>query len=190
MGGLAAWATGGDFLQGAMQGLTIGIMNHMQHDPTNDIEVRKIISRHRFRTNPEYKKNVLAQIQEDGMLSFEEAFYWYQYGDGSDIIVDASKLELGRIDVTGKKVGEIWPIQTLSFSGKSSIGLVYGNINVEYLGNNSFRVWPDKYDFNIHTKNFFNWSTIRRNIETIGAKILHGTGTPFNIIFNGLYFNK
>ena len=60
---------------------------------------------------------------------------------------------------------------------------------VEYLGNNSFRVWPDKYDFNIQTKNFFNWSTIKRNIETIGAKFLHGTGTPYKIIFNGLYYN-
>lgn len=24
----------------------------------------------------------------------------------------------------------------------------------------------------------------------IGAKILHGTGTPFNVIFKGLYHNK
>ena len=32
MGGLAAWATGGDFLQGAMQGMTIGMLNHSLHD--------------------------------------------------------------------------------------------------------------------------------------------------------------
>ena len=32
MGGIVAWATGGDFLQGAMQGLMIGALNHAQHD--------------------------------------------------------------------------------------------------------------------------------------------------------------
>ena len=32
MGGVVAWATGGDFLQGAMQGLSIGLFNHAMHD--------------------------------------------------------------------------------------------------------------------------------------------------------------
>ena len=32
MGGLAAWVTGGDFLQGAMQGMMIGTLNHSLHD--------------------------------------------------------------------------------------------------------------------------------------------------------------
>ena len=32
-GGLTEWVLGGDFLQGAMNGLTIGAMNHMQHEP-------------------------------------------------------------------------------------------------------------------------------------------------------------
>ena len=32
MGGVAAWATGGDFLQGAMQGMNIGVLNHAMHD--------------------------------------------------------------------------------------------------------------------------------------------------------------
>ena len=35
MGGVVAWATGGDFLQGAMQGMTIGVLNHREHDPVN-----------------------------------------------------------------------------------------------------------------------------------------------------------
>lgn len=35
MGGVAAWATGGDFLQGALQGMAIGYLNHRQHDPEN-----------------------------------------------------------------------------------------------------------------------------------------------------------
>ena len=32
MGGIVAWATGGDFLQGAMQGMTIGLFNHAMHN--------------------------------------------------------------------------------------------------------------------------------------------------------------
>ena len=32
MGGVVAWATGGDFLQGAMQGMNIGFLNHAMHD--------------------------------------------------------------------------------------------------------------------------------------------------------------
>lgn len=36
MGGLAAWATGGDFLQGAMQGMNIGLFNHAAHDGGDD----------------------------------------------------------------------------------------------------------------------------------------------------------
>ena len=75
-------------------------------------------------------------------------------------------------------------------SGNYGVGLVYGSITVEYLGNNSFRILPDMYDFDIHANSFFSWGTIKRNIETIGTGILHGSGTPFKIIFNGLYPNK
>lgn len=32
MGGAVAWATGSDFLQGAMQGMKIGLFNHAMHD--------------------------------------------------------------------------------------------------------------------------------------------------------------
>ena len=32
MGGAVAWATGGDFLQGAIQGMSIGVLNHAIHD--------------------------------------------------------------------------------------------------------------------------------------------------------------
>ena len=32
MGGIVAWATEGDFLQGAMQGMTIGLSNHAMHN--------------------------------------------------------------------------------------------------------------------------------------------------------------
>lgn len=38
MGGAVAWATGSDFLQGAMQGMKIGLFNHAMHDGDGDIK--------------------------------------------------------------------------------------------------------------------------------------------------------
>ena len=100
----AAGVAEGDVLQGAIQGMMIGALNHAQHDPTNNPEAAKVRSRNRIKKDPKYKQKIISEIQKDGKLSFEEAFYWYGYGDGSDIYVDASKLDLGRIDITGKKL--------------------------------------------------------------------------------------
>ena len=155
LGGLASWAAGGDFLSGAMQGLIIGIMNHKQHDPTDEIEKRKMLYRHKYKTDSNARKKAIADIEKDGKLSFKEAFYWYQYGDGSTIHVDASKLDLGSINVAGKKVGEQWVIPTLSLSKDYNVGLVYGRLKVEYMGNNSFRILHDEYNFDIQFKGFF-----------------------------------
>ena len=43
MGGVVAWATGGDFLQGAMQGMNIGLFNHTAHDGNNDDKPYKVL---------------------------------------------------------------------------------------------------------------------------------------------------
>ena len=43
MGGAVAWATGGDFLQGAIQGLSIGLLNHQAHEKKlYDRQLKKI----------------------------------------------------------------------------------------------------------------------------------------------------
>jgi len=43
MGGVVAWATGGDFLQGAIQGMTIGLFNHQAHErKLYDRQLKKI----------------------------------------------------------------------------------------------------------------------------------------------------
>lgn len=192
-GGTVAWLTGGEFLQGAIQGFLIGAFNHSQYekfDPTGNRSVYKARERYKIKHDSKYRKKIISEIEKDGILTFDEAYYWYTYGDGSKIQVDASKLNLGRIDITGRNIGDKWPVQTLTFSGDYSVGLVYGNIIVEYKGNNKFYVRPDAYDFDIHTDRFWTWDTIKRNIETIGAKLLHGPGTPFDIVFNGFYYNK
>jgi hypothetical protein len=187
MGGVVAWMTGNDFLQGAMEGMTIGALNHAQHEQhvlINDQEEAKDKSRTLIKNDPKYKHKIILRIQRDGKLSFEEAFYWYGYGDGSPLQVDASKLDLGTIPIGNHKIGDKWTIQTATLSGNYKVGLVYGSISVIYVGNNNFKIQPDIYDFDIHWK--MGLRTLIRNIETIGASYLHGTGTPFKIIFNGL----
>ena len=191
MGGVVARMTGNDFLQGAMEGMTIGALNHAQHEQhvlINDQEEAKDKSRALIKNDPKYKHKIILRIQRDGKLSFEEAFYWYGYGDGSPLQVDASKLDLGTIPIGNHKIGDKWTIQTATLSGNYKVGLVYGSISVIYVGNNNFKIQPDIYDFDIHWK--MGLRTLIRNIETIGASYLHGTGTPFKIIFNGLYHNK
>ena len=41
MGGVVAWATGGDFLQGAMQGMNIGFLNHAMHDDPPSVSTQQ-----------------------------------------------------------------------------------------------------------------------------------------------------
>ncbi|MDT3387003.1 MAG: hypothetical protein LIR46_04460, partial [Bacteroidota bacterium] len=41
MGGAVAWATGGDFLQGAMQGMNIGFLNHAMHDDPPSVSTQQ-----------------------------------------------------------------------------------------------------------------------------------------------------
>lgn len=103
IGGAVAWATGGDFLQGAMQGMSIAGLNHGFHDGISDEEKDKILTRARIRNDPDFKEKILLDIQKDGVLTFNEAYYWYVYGDGTTIEVEASKLNLGRIDTRGLK---------------------------------------------------------------------------------------
>lgn len=189
-GGVTAWITGQDFVKGALQGMTVSMMNHALHDVVIGacrVEVTKKIARSLIESNPELKEKIINAIQEDGKLSFGEAYFWYGCGDGTGINVDASKMDLGTIDVTGRKINDSWHILTLSVDNVSEQGLVYGSITVTYKGNGVFVISPDEYNFEMH-----NWKRdeIFRNIQTFGAGLLHGSGTKFKIRFNGVYKNK
>ena len=49
-------------------------------------------------------------------------------------------------------------------------------------GNNQVIIYPDKYDFEMHS-----WLTEPgRNIATLIARPIHGGGTPSDIIFRGV----
>lgn len=96
--------------------------------------------------------------------------------------VDASKMDLNFIDVKKLSKGKSITVQTWNSGLKQ--GLVYGGITIQYLENNKIKISPDKYDFDIRP-----WNSIKeyfRNVETFGAGILHGNGTPFYIHFKGI----
>ena len=70
------------------------------------------------------------------------------------------------------------------FKGKLYQALVYGSISVQYLGNNTVKILDDEYNFDMHP--FSNLRETFRNVETIIASVLHGTGKPFDIHFKGV----
>ena len=109
----------------------------------------------------------------------QKHFLWYKIGNGEDITVDASKLDLNFLNTSELEIGKEYDgIQT--WNGGLGQGLVYGGINIIYEGNNQVKILSDIYDFDIHP-----WSLkeAARNIETIGADEIHGKGTSFSIKF-------
>lgn len=54
------------------------------------------------------------------------------------------------------------------------------------VGQKSFMIHIDKYDFNIETEDL--WTM--RNFGTVCADMLHGAGTPFYINFKGVWIKK
>lgn len=154
---------GGKFANGAITGAFSAMFNDLMHD--------KKMS----------QKEMKRRIEEDGKLSFQEAYKWYREGDGSEITVDASSLDLDFIDISTLKIGDNeistwWPLSEQSF--------VYGTITIVYNGSPTVTIKPDLYDFDIKP-----WSLslgrIARNTATQMADFLHGTGKKFTINFRG-----
>jgi len=162
-GGIGAELSGGDFWRGAATGATIGLLNHAS------AKLQEV--------NPEKLKS---RILKDGRLTLREANLWYQHGNG-DLIVDASKIDLGFINPTEWSTGQIKPVQTL-FSSRD--GRVYGQLTLEYKGGYKFKIFPDEYGFEMHSGSGAKiWS---RNQFTKIGKYFAGNGNPYWIHFNGL----
>ena len=125
------------------------------------------------------------KIESDGKLTFSEARKWYRHGDGSTITVDVNSLNLDFLvldyDLTAMKIGYSFSFSTLN-GGKEQF-LVYGSVTAKFCGDNSIKLYNDRYDFEPHHHS----GEHIRNIETwIGSKV-HGRGTPFDIRFKGVY---
>ena len=209
VGGVVAWATGGDIILGAMNGLRIGMLNHEPHKLRQkahgsplastsadmyDTELAKRSYRREIAKNPKLKQKIIAEIEADGILSFDEAYFWYSYGDGSSISVDASKVDLGHIDISNLDKNGDKKFNTLR-NCNPKVGLVYGGITLHYNYDNTFTIKTDTYNFEMHRLEDYpkigeKISQFFRNVETLGARFFHGSGTQFDIKFRGVYHNK
>lgn len=178
IGGTLSELGGGNFTNGAVTAAFAFLFNHLKHE----VEQRK------------------QRIEEDGILTFKEAYEWYGNGDGSDITVDAHKLDLNQfIGLECFIIGKTSYISLLPPSYRKSQlltdsqllqGLVYGSIGIEYLGNNQFKIHSDRYNFEMHDNPFLKLSIFIRNVQTFGAHLLHGQGASFNINFRGVYYYR
>ena len=155
---------GGKFANGAITGAFSIMFNDIMHD------TRRLVRRY-----------IKKRIESDGELDFAEAYLWYKVGKGGKINVDASKINLNFLDPAKLEIGKIESVQTW-MSGLEQ-GLVYGGINIKYLGNNLVKILNDKYDFDIHPWKSFK--EVVRNVETKFADIIHGKGSPYTIRFRG-----
>ena len=66
-------------------------------------------------------------------------------------------------------------------------GKVYGSISIQYLGDNQFKIYPDKYNFDYQPNIHNNANVTLRNIGTIFSGMIHGVGRSFSIKFQGTY---
>ncbi|MGG5209820.1 hypothetical protein ACQWU4_12785 [Chryseobacterium sp. MIQD13] len=117
---------------------------------------------------------------EDGKISLSEANDWYRNGKGQPITVDASKVDLNSVNTKGWVKGETYGVQTLL---NSEQGRVFGNVSVEYLGNNQVRILSDTYNFEQHGS---YWSSPIRNPANSIGRWFAGKGVQYKINFRGI----
>jgi len=140
----------------------------------------------------------------DGRNLFNEANFHFRNGGGTNLHVDADKVDLSGITPSDFKGTDPFPDGSITktfnladfgnMGGTSqslSDGLVYGNIELTLLPNSGgkVRITPDVYDFDVPNNEIFQGFTNKqtyRNLETVGANLLIGGGTPFITVFDGL----
>jgi RHS repeat-associated protein len=104
-------------------------------------------------------------------LTFIKARNHYIANTGKPLSVDASSVDLSKVDINDfKYLGHSRGAQ-LFFNGNeyssNNDALVYGGITLVYAGGNQVAIKPDYYNFEMH-----DWGTsIIRNLGTIGGRI-------------------
>lgn len=128
--------------------------------------------------SPPVAKPNNGDLNGDGKLSLNEANDHWRDGDGEPLSVDASKLSVTlegpQPEIGGKVIGSV--------TGTSD-WLVFGRVQLERTGANSYRIMPELYDFDI--KSWNSIGNIGRNIETYIGRGYAGSGAPFETQFYG-----
>lgn len=91
MGGIVAWATGGDFLQGALQGMSIGLFNHSMHDG-DDNKTYRVLSDGTIELN---EVVVVASAPSAYIINFAQASFRTRVSAYSLSIIRMSMVEAG-----------------------------------------------------------------------------------------------
>ena len=105
---------------------------------------------------------------------FAETYWHYQFGGSKPLNVSTSALDLSRISMRTPEIQNIVKqgsgyINLFSHM-KNQTGLAIGSVKFNYLGNNTFSLSPDLYDFDIR----WDEGNTSRNRATLAAGLLHG----------------
>lgn len=96
------------------------------------------------------------------------------------------KLKLNNLDVSKYAIGKSSQYNCFEIGNNLSEALVYGNISVTKIKNNTFLISNDIYDFDIQWNNVISF----RNFATAIGALINGKGNSFPIHFNGLWIKK
>jgi hypothetical protein len=131
---------------------------------------------------------------DDKRLTFFEAAMWWRYGEGQELNIDLSSIDLSNVSQEDfYKDGIKLNFASVSLAGRNyssfNDALVYGHITLSLIAGNTVYATKgyDTYDFDVSLdpKAWDTGSEIVRNVETIGGAVLHGPGKPFKINLNG-----
>jgi hypothetical protein len=129
--------------------------------------------------------DAIPRPDRDGVLTLSEANYWYKYGGGRPLTVDASKIKLTGI-AAGSFRGSNGIPRTfnLLLTPNVNAGLVYGSLDLTLLTNGNVSIKENAYDFDqqdVMLSNFYK--VVPRNIETLIGSMVAGDGIPYMIYY-------
>jgi hypothetical protein len=109
-----------------------------------------------------------------GDYIFLEAYLHYQFGRRKILDINTSSLNMDGINMRTPEIRNIVKqgsgyINLFKYM-KNQTGLAIGSVKLNYLGNNTFSLSRDYYDFDIR----WNEGNTGRNWATFGAGLLHG----------------
>lgn len=124
-------------------------------------------------------------------FTFEDAIHHYSFGEGESVTVNLNSLNFDGVTVerflNSKRRHQGHPSITVNFLGndykgdRKEQGLIYGNITLVYIGNNTIMALPDQYNFEMHKGNLMS----KRNVLTFMGSLYNGYGIPYYINFQG-----
>lgn len=123
-------------------------------------------------------------------FSFDDAIWHYRLGNGAPVNINLSSLDFSSVKVsdfdTPEFIYEGAPGIWVRFDNKKdyvnpSQALIYGTVDVVYIGNNRIMVLPNTYDFDLKLEK----GSLKRDFATMMGAMYNGSVTPYVIYFNG-----